>query len=201
MVGTKGSTNVLVVDVAGARLLIHINEYGLHICISLSGCRCFAQLTSTYLYQRKKTSVSMGSPMSSGKLICQQKKCRRSSLSLPWVLILQGMACRKRTGYLWLLCTAMLGYLLWLSILVPDLALTKLTGTSMILVVEKRVAFFFLFCSLSEGNFDAENVCLIWLMTFLPYLKSLLELQRNSQRRSHLFQIAATNPSQAQKGG
>lgn len=70
----------------------------------------------------------MASLVSNGKSIYQLKRCLRSSQSLHWASTLQEMACKKRTGCLWLLSTVMHGCWLLHFILVPDLDLIRLTG-------------------------------------------------------------------------
>lgn len=72
----------------------------------------------------------MDSLLGSGKSICLLRRCPRRFQSQHWVLTLPEMGWENRSGCLWLLLTVILGYLLWLFILVLELDLIRLISMS-----------------------------------------------------------------------
>ncbi|GKV49936.1 hypothetical protein SLEP1_g56657 [Rubroshorea leprosula] len=103
----------------------------------------------------------MDSPMNSGKLIYLLRKYHQSCQSQHWALTLQEMGCRKRTGCLLLLFTAMHGYYQWPSILVLGLVLIKPTGIhfpSLVALSWSRI----FFCL-----YDMQEICCIFYMQYI----------------------------------
>lgn len=81
-----------------------------------------------FLYQRRRIFAFMDFQVSSGKLICLQRRFLRSFLSRHLVSTLPEMGCKKRTGYPWLLSTVMHGYLQWPFTSVLGFNLIRLIG-------------------------------------------------------------------------